>query len=242
MNACIQALKSLLADAPAQTRLSEAQLGRLALHWQLLSAANRAFNLTAITDDVTAAEKHYYDSLLALPALGGAAAGAAVADIGSGGGFPGLVLAAACPQLRFTLIEATGKKCEFLVDCSQKMHLDNVKVINMRAEEAGRRPELRGQFDYVTARAVAPLAVLVEYAAPLLRVGGSLVAMKGGNFAAERQEAENALRLLHCTAAPTQCHTLPQSGEQRALIIIRKEMETEEKYPRRPGMPHKRPL
>lgn len=236
-----QHLAGLLA-LPGAPQLSEKQLAQLARHWQLLSAAAQHFNLTAIADDAEAAEKHYFDCLLALPALAGAAAGAQVADIGSGGGFPGLVLAVACPQLQFTLIEATGKKCAFLQDCCNQLGLANVRVLTMRAEEAGRAPDLRAAFAYATARAVAPLAVLAEYALPLLRVGGRLVAFKGANHAAEQAAASHALQLLQAEAEAPLLFTLPQSGEQRALLSIRKCGETPEKYPRRPGMPAKRPL
>lgn len=220
--------------------LSPAQLEMLERHWQLLLAANREFNLTAISDPEQAAEKHYADSLLARPAFAGRPGRAL--DIGSGGGFPGLVLAVACPDWDFTLLEATGKKCAFLERCGRELGLSNVRVLNCRAEEAGRDPALRAGFDLATARAVAPLAVLAEYALPLLRLGGRLAALKGAGWEAELAQAEAALALLGGGVAQAIPQQLPRSGDQRALLLIEKLAPTPDKYPRRPGIPQKRPL
>lgn len=255
----------------------------LAQHWQMLSAANREFNLTAIADEAEAAEKHYLDSLLPLPRIreliagrgGNAGTNAGIsdindnggdnsgdvsdisvsggnsgdagdnavriADIGSGGGFPGLVLAVCLPEAEFTLLEATGKKCGFLRDCAAELGLDNVTVLQLRAEEAGRLPELRFSFDLVTARAVAPLNVLAEYALPLLKQGGRLLAYKGPEYESEMAGAEQALKALDGAVANVSKFQLPSGGE-RAVVEIISLLNCAQKYPRRPGMPSKRPL
>lgn len=212
-------------------------------HWQLLSDANQRFNLTAIEDENEAAEKHYLDSLLALPLLERlAASGAQLADLGSGGGFPGLPLAICRPDINFTLIEATGKKCDFLEHCASELGLNNVTVLKLRAEEAGREPDLRQSFDIVTARALAPLNVLLEYGLPLLKVGGRLLAYKGANVRQELEEAAHALAELGGEALELHQYRLPNSGEMRLIAEIEMVKKIGQKYPRRPGMPSKRPL
>ena len=235
--------KYLLAAAAAVSLPLEQELAdRLACHWQLLLAANERFNITAITEPRAAAEKHYLDCLLAadkaarLLPWGGSAA-----DIGSGGGFPGLIMAAACPDIRFTLIEAMGKKADFLTGTVAAMELANVTVRTMRAEEAGRHPELRGGFALATARAVAELAVLAEYALPLLAEDGVFLAMKGPGAGEELAAAAKALEILGGELTEKEEYVLPE-GSGRTLLVFRKTAPTPEKYPRRPGMPTKRPL
>ncbi|MDO4581701.1 MAG: 16S rRNA (guanine(527)-N(7))-methyltransferase RsmG [Bacillota bacterium] len=213
-----------------------------AAHWRLLTAANARFNLTAITSAAEAARKHYLDVLLTAPLFArlADAYGGAAADIGSGGGFPALPLAIACPRLEWTLLEAAQKKTAFLNEAAAALGLSNVRAVALRAEDAG-RGELRGGFDIVTARAVAPLSVLSEYALPLLRAGGVFAAFKGANAAAELAAAQRALAVLGGTYAGQEDYTLPD-GEQRAVLLIVKTAATPDKYPRRAGMPAKKPL
>lgn len=216
---------------------------KLALHWQMLVRANAGFNLTAITAPETAAEKHYLDCLIAgdkaaayLPKEG------KVADIGSGGGFPGLVMAAAQPKNSFLLIESSHKKAAFLEECAIAMGLADLEVLPSRVEEAGQNPGFRGGFDLVIARAVAELAVLAEYALPLLRPGGLFFAMKGPEPQEESASAAHALARLGGMAEAPVFYELPFCHERRSLIIVRKIAPTPDKYPRRPGVPAKRPL
>lgn len=217
-------------------------LQKLACHWQLLSKANACFNLTAITQPEAAAPKHYADCLAAAEALKKLLPqGGKVADIGSGGGFPGLVMAAACPETDFTLIESSRKKTDFLKETASAMGLTGVRALPLRAEEAGRDASLRESFDLVTARAVAELAVLAEYSFPLLKTGGVFFAMKGPDPTEELAAAANALSLLGGECEQILHYELP-CGESRSLLIIRKKQATPDKYPRRPGMPAKRPL
>lgn len=165
-----------------------------------------------------------------------------MADIGSGGGFPGLVWAAAYPELSFTLIESSQKKTAFLERSAAGMGLERLQALPLRAEEAGRDPALRGSFHLVTARAVADLAVLAEYALPLLREGGMFMALKGPDPQEELTASAHAVELLGGSTEQVVCYQLPLSGEGRSVVLVRKNAPTPEKYPRRPGMPTKRPL
>jgi len=228
-----------LAKLPLSNRLT----GLLAQHWQLLQEANRCFNLTAITDEQAAVEKHYLDCLIAAQLSDSLWPGNGyAADLGSGGGFPGLVLAAAYPARRFVLFDSARKKTDFLNDCTAALDLGNVAARPLRAEAAGQQPQLRGCFDCVTARAVAELAVLAEYALPLLRLGGVFCAWKGPEPQVEITAAAQALALLGGELRQILAYTLPFCGEGRSLVVIGKTGETPQKYPRRPGMPSKRPL
>lgn len=233
----IELLQKLLKTAAIS--LDEQAMQRLSRHWELVQEANAKFNLTAIKDPETAAEKHYLDCLLALEALD--ALPGPLCDLGSGGGFPGMVLAIARPERPITLVEATEKKCAFLENCGSELGLKNIRVLNLRAEEAGRSPELRESFSLVTARALAAMNVLSEYALPLLSLGGSLLAYKGAGWDEEAAAAENALSLLGGELGECKTWALP-GGDQRCLVQVRKITPCPEKYPRRPGMPSKRPL
>ncbi|MDO4733409.1 MAG: 16S rRNA (guanine(527)-N(7))-methyltransferase RsmG [Bacillota bacterium] len=223
----------------AGIRLDDLAWARLARHWELVQEANSKFNLTAITEREQAVEKHYLDSLLALELLDSLPG--EICDLGSGGGFPGLVLAIARPERPITLVEATEKKCVFLEECAAELGLSQLQVVNARAEEAGRDPALRERFPLVTARALAALNVLCEYGLPLLAEGGTLLAYKGAGWEEEVAAAANALDLLNAGLGESRLYQLP-GGDQRCLLRVEKRGPCPEKYPRRPGMPTKRPL
>ena len=224
---------------PLDLGLTDKEKELLQAHWTLVREADRHFNLTAVADG-EAAEKHYRDCLAARQVLRGLPAGSRVLDLGTGAGFPGLVLACTCPELSFTLLDATAKKCDFLREAAAALGLANVEVVCGRAEELGRGP-LRESFALVTARAVAALRELVELALPLLEVGGALLALKGAGWAEEVAEAQHALAELSGEVKDSHEYTL-SAGDRRCLLLIEKLGPTPDKYPRRPGMPHKRPL
>ena len=226
-------------ELPTNLGLTEKETAMLRTQWGQVQAASARFNLSAV-NDAEAAEKHYRDCLAARAVLAGLPAGSRVLDLGSGAGFPGLALAAVCPDFSFTLLDATAKKCDFLREAAVAMGLSNVDVICGRAEDVG-RAELRESFDLVTARAVASLRELVELALPLLKEGGSLLAYKGAYYQTEIDEAAHALSELCGEVGEVTEYTLA-GGDRRALITVRKLAPTPTKYPRRPGMPHKRPL
>lgn len=209
---------------------------RLGRYLDLLDEANTRFNLTAIRDREEAWRRHIHDSLSLLGILASVEP-ARIADVGSGGGLPGLPLAIVMPDVQFTLIEATGKKAAFLQSCVDTLELANVTVVNDRAETIGRdREGHREQYDVVLARAVARLPVLLELTVPLARIGGLILAIKGEQADAEITDAKAALHTLHSTVIDT------MRTETGTIVVIEKQRKTGKMYPRRPGEPGRNPL
>jgi 16S rRNA (guanine527-N7)-methyltransferase len=167
-----------------------------------------------------------------------------LADVGSGGGLPGLPLKIVAPRLGVTLIEATGKKARFLRRAIETMSLGRVEVLNRRVEELGRKGDHRGVYDVTTARAVARLSVVAEYCVPLLRVGGHAISMKGRLEGEEVLAGERAAEILGAEVQEIiRVPRLPEIGEkQRSLVVLRKVGETPNRYPRSVGAPAKKPL
>jgi 16S rRNA (guanine527-N7)-methyltransferase len=167
-----------------------------------------------------------------------------LADVGSGGGLPGLPIKLAAPRVAVTLIEATAKKARFLRRAVEALAVDGVEVVNGRAEEVGRAREHRGVYDVTTARAVARLAVVAEYCVPLLRVGGHAVLMKGRLEGGEVSEGERAAEKLGAEVSEViRVPRLPEIGEKhRSLVVVRKVGETPDRYPRSVGTPARKPL
>ncbi len=214
--------------------LEPSQRAQLSEYIELLLSSAQLFNLTAIQDRSEAWNRHVVESLRLLPLLG---PGKRLIDVGSGGGLPGLVLAIARPDLSVTLLEATAKKAKFLEQTGAALGLVNLGVIAQRAEIAGAvgSPH-RETFDIVTARAVAPLRVLVELTAPFARVGGLIVAVKGEKAAAELEAAANAFWTLHVE------HESTLRQPTASVVLLRKQAATPPKYPRRSGEPKRNPL
>lgn len=217
----------------------EGDLSRLGALLELVIEANQQMNLTRITDldgPDGAWMRHVFDSLTLLPFITQAES-ERVIDIGSGGGFPGVVLAIVMQDVQFTLLEATGKKARFLEHAADALGLENLAVVNDRAETIGRdRERYREGFDVVTARAVGPLPVLIELTAPLARPGGHVLAIKGERAQQEIDDAKAALHALHCSVADT--HRTPTG----TIVIIEKQRKTPKMYPRRPGEPKRAPI
>jgi 16S rRNA (guanine527-N7)-methyltransferase len=213
-------------------------------YYRLLVQWNEKFNLTAITDYEGAQVRHFLDSLSCLRALepGQGFAGKSMIDVGTGAGFPGLPLKIFEPTIRLTLLEATAKKVRFVEHVVGQLGLQNVTVLHGRAEELGQEPEHRERYDWVVARAVAEMSILAEYLLPLARIGGRALAQKGEDAAAEVQRAEFAIRQLGGHVRRLVPVELRGLAETRYLVLLDKVAATPEKYPRRPGMPAKRPL
>jgi 16S rRNA (guanine527-N7)-methyltransferase len=167
-----------------------------------------------------------------------------LADVGSGGGLPGLPIKLVAPRVGVTLIEVTAKKARFLRRAVEALAVDGVEVVNGRAEEVGRAREHRGVYDVTTARAVARLAVVAEYCVPLLRVGGHAVLMKGRLDGGEVSEGERAAEKLGAEVSEViRVPRLPEIGEKhRSLVVVRKVGETPDRYPRSVGTPARKPL
>lgn len=219
------------------SELQNSQLARLA-EWSVgLEIAG-----TAVTDVAEAMKIHVADSLAGVDVPQLQTAGR-LADIGSGAGFPGLVLAVALPGLNVTLVDSVRKKMEVAARIAAELELDNLECVWGRAEEiAAVGSEHRDSYDVVTARALADLGVLVEYAAPLLRVGGSLVAWKADMSDAESAGADSAAKALGFGARESlEYRPFPESRHRR-LIVTQKQEPTPERFPRRPGVALKRPL
>jgi 16S rRNA (guanine527-N7)-methyltransferase len=209
-----------------------------------LVAWNQRFNLTAITDWKGVLVRHFLDSLSCLKALPmpELAVGARVIDVGTGAGFPGLPLKLVCPEMQLTLLEATGKKVTFLEHMVGTLGLSGVEMIHGRAEELGQDSAHREQYDWALARAVAKMPTLAEYLLPLVRVGGTMLAQKGEGAAAEVHSADDAIVTLGGRVRRLMPVELRGLAETRYLVVVDKTAATPEKYPRRPGMPQKRPL
>lgn len=205
---------------------------------------NRRVNLTAITDPERVETRHFVDSLTALPLLDDLFAGgvARVIDIGSGGGFPGVPLKLAQPRLQLTLLDSVGKKTAFLADLVARLRLDDVQVITGRAEDVGRDPDHRERYDAVVARALAPLPVLLELCLPFARVGGRLVTHRRGDLAAEQRSAAYAAAVLGGRFRPPAPVGGGPDQSDYGLVVADKMAASPTTYPRRAGLPARRPL
>ncbi len=224
--------------------LKPEQVEALRVYQQELSAWNNRFNLTAITDEQGIQIRHFLDSFSCLLALepGERFTGRRVIDVGTGAGFPGVPLKILCPGMKLTLLEATAKKVRFLEHIVAALGLKDVSVVHGRAEELGQDPDHREQYHWAMARAVADLPILVEYLLPLTKVGGRGLAQKGEGAPAEVQRCEWALNQLGGQIRRLVPVGLRGLAETRYLVIIDKVAATPARYPRRPGMPSKRPL
>lgn len=237
--------------------LGAQQIARFEVYYRELEAWNKRFNLTAITGCEEIQRRHFVDSLTCLLAFPSGASSASIpdevplqwqaadlrcADVGTGAGFPGVPLKIVFPDMRLTLIEATAKKVAFLEHIVKALGLSQVEVLHARAEDVGRLPEHREQYDVVLARAVAHLAVLAEYCLPLCRLGGRFIAPKGEDAPEEIAASEEAIALLGGALVAAKPITLPDVPGQRYLVVIDKIAKTPDRYPRRAGIPLKRPL
>lgn len=209
--------------------LSEEQLQKFNTYGNFLIEYNNKVNLTAITDPAEIAVKHFADSIIPI-SMTDIKEGASLVDVGTGAGFPGVALKIARPDIKLTLLDSLNKRLVFLGELSEKLGQDN-DIVHYRAENAGADPVLREKFDCATSRAVAQLAVLCEYCLPLLKVGGKMIALKGGDCAAEIAAAENAIKLLGGRLKKADEYFLADAGK-RTLVVIDKIAPTPKKYPR----------
>ncbi len=223
-------------------RLTEAQARQFVRYYAELARWNERVNLTAITEWEAVQSRHFLDSIsaaLALPAET-LQAGSFI-DVGSGGGFPGIPMKLAFPGMRCTLLDSTAKKTAFLAHLRDALELQDISVRTGRAETLARALDMREQFDVAFARAVAEVAALAELTLPFARVGGLVVMHKKADAAAEIERAQGAIETLGGCLREVIPVTLPKL-EDRALVVLEKRRPTHERYPRRPGMPSKRPL
>lgn len=202
---------------------------------------NKKFNLTAIEEEEKVIIKHFYDSLLGMKINEWPADGKLL-DLGTGAGFPGIPLKIVNPGLHVTLVDSLQKRIAFLNHLIKKLQLDGVEAVHARAEDLGRDKNYRESYDLVASRAVAQLAVLTEYCLPLVRMGGNLIAYKGPEGDIELKQASRAVETLGGQISEIKNYCLPLEESRRMIIVIKKIRTTPEKYPRRAGIPPKKPL
>ena len=230
-------LGSVLREAGVD--VSDQAVEQLNQYAGMLLEWNRRMDLTSVSDSDTGI-RHFLDSLLPLREAGLFPDGARIIDVGTGAGFPGLPLAIARPDLRVTLLEAQGKRCQFLNAVIDTLGLPNVAVIQDRAETLGRAPDHRESYDRAVARAVAPLNVLCEYLLPFVRMGGLALCWKGPAVAEEWADGQAAAAALGGETGDL--IRTDFGGSRHVLAVIRKIRGTLPQYPRKNGIPAKRPI
>ena len=227
--------------AAAGLALTAEQIAQFAVYNEMLLDWNTRMNLTALTAPNDVAVKHIIDSLTAYDAPLFDAAEALI-DVGTGAGLPGIPLAVYAPHIEVTLMDALAKRVRFLTEVTRAMHLTNVRCIHARAEEAARAKEHRAHYDIAVSRAVARMPVLLEYTLPFVRVGGSVLALKGRAYAEDAAEARGAAERLGGGAIAARPVQLPGLDDVRAILTVVKERPTPKAYPRRAGQPEQCPL
>lgn len=208
--------------------LNNEQINSFETYKELLQEYNKKFNLTSITKDEDIYLKHFYDSLCIMK-IKEIENSTNLLDIGTGAGFPGIPLAITNPNLKITLVESNCKKCGFLELVKEKLKLNNIEIINSRAEEYSKIN--REKFDTVTSRAVSHLSIITELEVPALKVNGYFIPLKA-NYEQELEESKNKMNLLGLTLENIIEYTLPKENSKRTILKIKKTKETSENYPR----------
>ena len=235
-------LKAMLIEGAAAMglALSQAQAAQFERYHAMLAQANARMNLTRVPEDPReAADRNYLDCIA--PLAGDFPDAQTAIDVGSGAGFPGVPMAIMRPDIRFTLLDALDKRVKFLQAVIDALGL-NARAVHLRAEDAARRQDLREGFDLAVARAVAPMAVLAEYLLPFVKPGGWMLAMKGPGLEEELAQAGPALDALGGALDRVEPLAIPGQDWAHSAAWVRKERPTPDRYPRRAGLPEKRPL
>lgn len=264
-------IKDLLRDLLPQVELvlSDEQLSQLEFYYELVIEKNKVMNLTAITDEKEFVIKHFIDSLSIVKAFdrqsfllltqnttinspSESLAGQtivlsqdvpiSVIDVGTGAGFPGMVLKIAFPKWKVTLFDSLQKRILFLQYVIHRLGLTDITAVHGRAEDFGHRNDYRGCFSLCVSRAVANISTLSEYCLPFVMSGGIFLSYKSGDCDEELKAAQSAIEVLGGSVEKSVYFTLPDSEDSRSLIVIRKVKITPEKYPRKAGVPSKKPL
>jgi len=224
--------------------LTPEQLEQFEIYYQELVDWNQRMNLTSVTDYEEVQVKHFLDSLTLITAIKPLNKGQrlSVIDVGTGAGLPGIPLKVLLPDIRLVLLEATARKTKFLQHVADKLGLDNVEIAVGRAEEAAHNSKYREKFDLALSRAVASLPVLVELTLPFCAVGGRFVAQKKGDIEREVEQSQKAITVMGGSLREVRSIELEELDDKRYLVIVDKIKPAPAEYPRRPGMPAKRPI
>lgn len=231
--------KALLAEKGIQ--LSQKQMEQYEKYYLMLVEWNEKMNLTAITEKPDVYLKHFYDSISAAfyfdfnKPLN-------LCDVGAGAGFPSIPIKIAVPGIKVTIVDSLNKRITFLEQLSKELELVGTTFIHDRAETFGQNPAYREQYEVVMARAVARMSVLSELCLPLVKTGGTFIAMKGNQAGEELQVGEKAINVLGGKLESAHSFTLPVEESERNILIISKQKTTPKKYPRKPGTPNKTPI
>ena len=221
--------------------LTDRQIEKFLLYYEMLVEWNGFMNLTAITEYDEVMKKHFIDSLSLIKAYD-LNQEKKVIDIGTGAGFPGLVLKIAFPQLEITLLDSLNKRIQFLDAVIQNLSLTGVETVHGRAEDFAKPEKLRECFDLAVSRAVSNLSTLSEYCLPFVKQGGYFISYKSEKISEETEAAKNAITLLGGKIRKQVDFTLPDSDIYRNFLLIEKVSVTPKKYPRKAGLPSKEPL
>jgi len=224
--------------------LTPEQLQKFEVYYQELVEWNERVNLTSVTGYEEAQVMHFLDSLTVISGFPSVPQDKQprIIDVGTGAGLPGIPLRIVLPEIGLVLLEATAKKAEFLKNITAKLELDNIEIIRGRAEEVARDELCRESFDIVVSRALAPLNILAELTLPFCANGGRLIAQKKGDISQEVHQASRAVNTLGGEMCEVLDINLDEFVDDRHLVIINKVKATPSKYPRRPGIPTKKPI
>ncbi len=236
-------MDSLIQDAKTlfNVHLTARQVMALINYEKELVDWNQKFNLTAIRDVESIRTKHFLDSYSCVSAWK-ANPPHRLVDVGTGAGFPGIPLKIVYPTMHVTLVESVGKKAMFCQHVIRTLGLEDIEIIQSRAEDLGQKPEHRESYDWAVARAVANLNILSEYLLPLVKLGGTMLAQKGESGPAEAPSAEKAMKLLGGKLKQLIPVHLPGVADDRYLVLVEKVAATPPKFPRKAGIPMKTPL
>ena len=218
---------------------TNSQLNPFETYYDMLIDRNKVMNLTAITEFDEVMDKHFLDSVYLFRSIE-LKADYKLIDIGTGAGFPGIPLKIVFPELKITLLDSLNKRVGFLNDVIDELNLNDIQAIHGRAEDIARDKTYRASYDIAVSRAVANLSTLSEYCLPFVKIGGKFVSYKSGDCADEVDNAKAAIHLIG--GKINKIHEFSYSNNSRSFIVIDKVMNTSNKYPRKAGLPSKKPL
>jgi len=224
--------------------LNNEQIRKFSRYLELLVQWNQKINLTSLKTTQEIIIKHFLDSISCIKVINKYVntEGISVIDVGAGAGFPGMPIKIICPSIRLSLLEARKKKTIFLKKVTEEINFQKVKILNGRAETFGKGPDHRERYDIAISRAVAPLNVLSEYCLPLVRAGGLFIAQKGRSYKKETEKSFKTIQVLGGELIGVENVRIPFINQERRLLVIKKIKDTPSKYPRKEGLPQKRPL